>query len=161
MTDRKLLILDEINKRGKVMFPTIYNALVHEFSPDEFNRIITELKKRELIAFDKQSIYVEITERGVNNLINLNQKNAELKSSQQQNNLKEQIEIENLKLNNENLQYSKTLREKDQDISKLTIKNLKLQNRQLKWSMIFIIIGFFIGFLTSNFEWILNFFEKE
>ena len=158
--DRQLLVLDEINEQGKVMFPMIHNALTHEFSQDEFGKIINELKKRELIEFDKQGLYVEITERGVNKLISLKQQKAELKRSQQQINLKEQFEIENLRLNNENLQYSKFLREKDKDISELTIKNLKLQNRQLKWNIVFIVIGFIVGFVTSNLDWVIELFKK-
>jgi len=64
-------------------------------------------------------------------------------------------------LENDNLQYSKSLRDKDKNISELTIKNLKLQNRQIKLNIAFIIIGFIIGFITSNFNWVLKLFGIE
>ena len=156
--NKELFVLDEINEMGKVMFPMVHNALSHELSQDEFSEIINELKKRKLIEFDKQCLYVEITSLGVNKLISLKQQKAELKRSKQLKNLKEQFELENLRLENENLQHSKSLRDKDRNISELTIKNLKLQNRQLKWNLVFIIIGFIIGFVTSNFNWILKIF---
>jgi len=78
------------------MFPMIHNLLSCEFTQDEFSKIINELKKQQLIDFDKQGVYVEITSRGVNRLISLKEQRAESKRSQQQKNLKEHFEIESL-----------------------------------------------------------------
>gem|GEM_PF-5803736 len=74
----------------------IHNLLSCEFTQDEFSKIINELKKQQLIDFDKQGVYVEITSRGVNRLISLKEQRAESKRSQQQKNLKEHFEIESL-----------------------------------------------------------------
>lgn len=48
-------------------------------------------------------------------------------------------------------------KEQQQKLTALTIKNLELQNKQLKYKTLFTVIGFALGFITSNWEKILIF----
>jgi len=146
-----LLILDEINEKGKVELSSIFEALKHEVSFKMFEKIINNFSEKEFIEFYNNKLFVDISSLGVNHLINLRQKTEEVKSDNNYNKLIGQLKLENLKLQNENLQQSK-----DFQISELIAKNLKLQNHQIKWKLFYIISGIIFGFITSNFSLLLN-----
>jgi len=64
---------------------------------------------------------------------------------------KEQLEVDNLKLQNENLKYAKSIREKEEKISELTLINLNLQNKQLKKVYTIFYFWFFSGNYNCKF----------
>ncbi|MBG6110607.1 hypothetical protein IWX84_001486 [Flavobacterium sp. CG_9.10] len=78
----------------------------------------------------------------------------------EKNNIKESLEIKNLKLQNENFEYSKTLRIKEDEIRTLTGFNLKLQNRQLARYIFYSIFSFISGVLLTNLTHVLDLFRK-
>ena len=162
MTRNQIHILEYLEKHGKVMYPSIHSFYRNEMTQDDFSKAMNPLGTYNLVSFDKDNEpYVEITEKGKNKLAEFRNERIDFVNKKNQDNLKQQFEIENLNLQNENLKYSKSTREKDEKISELTVRNLKLQNRQLKWNIFFIILGIVIGFITSNFSLILKFMGIE
>ncbi|MFH7013136.1 hypothetical protein ACHRV5_14810 [Flavobacterium sp. FlaQc-52] len=67
------------------------------------------------------------------------------------------LAVENLKLQNENYNYAQSLRDKEQEIKNLTVENLKLQNRQLKRYIFYSFMGVIFGVIISNFGYVLSF----
>ncbi len=67
-----------------------------------------------------------------------------------QSKLKELLEVDSLRLQKENLEYSKTLRNRDEQIQNLTIKDLKRKT-------LYSIIGFVAGGVLTNIHDIINF----
>ena len=63
---------------------------------------------------------------------------------------KNELEIENLKLQNRILEYENDITEKKKKIDNLTIKNLKLQNKQMRNYVLFSLISIIIGAVLSN-----------
>ncbi|GIZ10105.1 MULTISPECIES: hypothetical protein [Flavobacterium] len=64
---------------------------------------------------------------------------------------KDVLEIENLKLQKENSEYTKTLRQKEAEIRNLTRDNLRLNNWDIRFRWVIAIITFLIGFITKYF----------
>ncbi|HRG18866.1 MAG TPA: hypothetical protein PLP39_07225 [Flavobacterium lutivivi] len=64
---------------------------------------------------------------------------------------KDVLEIENLKLQKENSEYTKTLRQKEAEIRNLTRDNLRLNNWDIRFRWIIALITFLIGFITKYF----------
>lgn len=65
--------------------------------------------------------------------------------------IKENLEIEVLKLQKESSEYSKNIREKERQIHNLTSDNLRLVNWDIRLKWYIAVIGFIIGFLTKYF----------
>lgn len=65
--------------------------------------------------------------------------------------LRESLEVDNLRLQNESIKYQNSLRNKQTIIDRLTIDNLQLQNKQLKRYILYSIIGFIFGAFLSNY----------
>lgn len=78
-------------------------------------------------------------------------------NAQNENNVRQNLEVENLKLQNESFKYENSIRDKQQEIDKLTIENLKLQNRQLKRYILYSVIGVIFGIVISEYKEILIF----
>lgn len=66
------------------------------------------------------------------------------------------LAVENLKLQNENYNYTQSLRDKEQEIKNLTVENLKRQNRRLKWHAFYAIIGAILGAIISNLKYVIH-----
>lgn len=64
---------------------------------------------------------------------------------------KEKLEFDNLKLQNENLEYQKSIRNMENKIKKLTTDNLRLENWDIRFRWYIAIIGFLIGIITKYF----------
>jgi len=64
---------------------------------------------------------------------------------------KELLELDNLKLQKENLIYQKSIREKEAQINNLTIDNLRLGNWDVRFRWLIAIITFTVGFITKYF----------
>lgn len=77
---------------------------------------------------------------------------------------KNQLEIQILELQKDKFEFEKSNRKKDEEIKNLTQKNLVLQNKSLKRSFLFFVIGLLLGFVftfvSTNWKWILELFEK-
>lgn len=69
------------------------------------------------------------------------------------------LESENLRLQNENLKYEKSIRKSNEKIDRLTVKNLELQNTHLKYYFLFSVIGFILGAVVSNLEFVIGWFD--
>lgn len=161
MENNQLLILRYLIKNGKVMFPVIHNEYNGEMTMEQFQNAIHSLSKRKMIEFDEMKLYVEITEKGISEINQIeSQISNELKKVHLES-IKSNLEIVNLKLQNENLEYSSNLRVKENEIRTLTTKNLKLQNRNLKLNIIYLVIGFILSYLINNADKVLKFLGYE
>lgn len=69
---------------------------------------------------------------------------------------KENLELDNLKLQKEGAEYLKSIRKKDEEIKNLTTENLILQNTQLKRYIKYSVISFLCGAIITNIKDILN-----
>ena len=157
MENNQLLILRYLINNGKVMFPVIHNEYDGEMTTEQFKNAIHSLSQKKMIEFDDMKLYVEITEKGISETNQIeNQINNELKKVNLES-VKSNLEIINLKLQNENLEYSRNLRDKESEIRTLTTKNLKLQNKDYQLKTFIGVIGFLIGFLLSNIDKVLKF----
>lgn len=161
MSENQILILKYLKEHGKCMYPSIHNFYETEMTHNDFKTAMDYLKNYGFLEFDKElEMYVDVTAKGLNKLIELSNKQKHFENQIHQENLKNQYEMDNSRLENENLRYVQSIREKNEKISELTIKNLKLQNKQLKWTIFFIILGLFVTFISSNFEKILDFIQN-
>lgn len=61
------------------------------------------------------------------------------------------LEFENLKLQKESSEYTKTLREKEDEIRNLTRDNLRLGNWDIRFRWYIAVGGFIFGFITKYF----------
>jgi hypothetical protein len=95
-----------------------------------------------------ENIIAEITPEGIEKLNKI--------ESENNNNIKANLEIENLKLQKESAEYSKTLRKKEVEIRELTSSNLILQNKQLRRYILYSIISFISGAVLTNLKDILD-----
>ncbi len=68
---------------------------------------------------------------------------------------REELEVKNIRLENENLEYQKSIRGLSKDISDLTKTNLELQNKHLKKYILYSILGFIVGVLVTNWKEII------
>lgn len=69
--------------------------------------------------------------------------------------LRDNLEVENLRLQNEGIKYQNSLRNKQTIIDQLSIENLQLQNKQLKRYVLYSVVGIIIGALLTNYKAIL------
>lgn len=81
---------------------------------------------------------------------------ASEKDDHQQKEYKSQLEIKNLELLNENAEYVKSIRAKEENIRLLTEENLLLQNRQLRRYILYSIIAFLAGAFLTNIKYLWN-----
>jgi DNA-binding PadR family transcriptional regulator len=156
MNKNEILILELLLSLKYEMYPSIQDHYKFEMNNKEFSSAFAKLIQYNFIEWfehnDIIKVYVRITMKGKNALItNKNQISETQKKSEFQN-LKSELELENLKLQNENLLFSNSLRNKDKEVRELTIKNLKLQNRELKQNVLFAVVGFILAYLINNID---------
>ena len=143
------------------MSPVIHNEYYGEMTMEQFKIVIRSLSQMKMIEFSDDKLYIEITAKGICEINQIEgQLNDNLKKAHLED-LKSKLEITNLKLQNENLEYSWNLRDKESEIRRLTTKNLKLQNKDYKLKTFIGIISFLIGFLLSNVDKVLKFLGYE
>jgi len=99
-------------------------------------RIKTRVKSNE-------NIISKITPEGIEKLNKI--------ESESNNNIKTNLEIECLKLQKESVEYSKTLRQKEDEIRNLTRDNLRLGNWDIRFRWYIAVISFIIGFIIKYF----------
>jgi hypothetical protein len=159
------------NKLIEINLKHIFNAPDHSLLRysliDEKENPIEDSKRMANILVKEELIYmtdarctleqfgIDVFKKG-GWLKHLELKDLENQELKEKSEFREKLEIDNLRLQNENLEYIKSIREKDAEIAVLTTKNLKLQNRQLKLKYVFGFIGFIGGFVISNLEYILK-----
>jgi len=73
---------------------------------------------------------------------------------------RDDLEMKNMRLENENLEYQKSIRNLNNDIAKLTETNLKLQNKHLKKYILYSVISLIIGVLMANWREIIKLFGE-
>jgi hypothetical protein len=99
---------------------------------------------------------LELVEYNVGQDLKLTQKGwdftsfSDIKMKDYEQNEAHSLTIQNLKLQNEMLNYQYSEKDKQSEIDNLTIENLRLQNRQLKWYIIFSILSFISGAILTN-----------
>lgn len=104
MENNQLLILRYLIKNGKVMFTNIHNEYNGEMTMEHFKNAMHSLSQKKMIEFDDLKLYVNITEKGISEINQIeSQINNELKKVYLED-LKSNLEIVNLKLQNENLE---------------------------------------------------------
>ena len=117
---------------------------------DTVNYLLT---RKILIKIATQSNKYKLSDIGIDLL---NQLESE---SKQEKELRE-LEVENLRLQNDKAKYEITLRRQQEEISSLTAKNLRLQNNNLKRTIIVAIITGLTVFITTNWQWTLSAIHK-
>jgi len=121
--------------------------LTHQQFIDNINYLVN---KKYLVKIDDNSIFYELSNKGKQTVYDWDK--------QQQNNvLRQSLEVENLKLQNDSIKHKNSIREKQTEIDSLTIENLKLQNKQLKRYVLYSIIGFIFGLIVTEFQNILTY----
>ena len=104
MENNNLLIIRYLTKNGNVMFPEIHNQDDGEMTQEQFKNATQYLSQKKMIAFDDMKIYVEITEKGISEV---NQIKSQINSAFKKvhiENSKQNLQIVNLKLQNQNLE---------------------------------------------------------
>ncbi|NRS90916.1 hypothetical protein HNQ02_003869 [Flavobacterium sp. 7E] len=126
---------------------------------DDHNRFAKILEEKRLVNIDRvQGFLCNLTQFGNDVFIDggwikyLESEKLKLEKIES----KEFLEVENLKLQKESAEHSKTLRQKEDEIRNLTIHNLTLQNRQLRMYVLYSIISFISGAVLTNLKDILD-----
>ncbi len=165
MHKNEILILEYLSNKEFEMFPTISGHYKYDMDNDEFSGAFNNLFKYGNIEWIEhngiQKIYVKISEKGRSQLLNISILRQQEQIKNKIHTQKSELEIQNLSLQNENLQYTSTLRNKETEIRELTINNLKLQNRELRQKIVFAILGFSIAYLINNIDKVLKFFNID
>nr|WP_314895597.1 hypothetical protein [uncultured Flavobacterium sp.] len=93
---------------------------------------------------------IKISENGgwIKYLIDTEKNIAEIENKKQ---IKENLEVENLKLQKEASEYQKSIRDKEYQIRNLTSDNLRLGNWDIRFRWYIAIGGFIGGFVTKYF----------
>src|SRR5690606_6002293 len=76
---------------------------------------------------------------------------SDLKSANKTSHEKERLQKENLVLQNDNLKYQESIRDKDDQIRNLQRDNLRLSNWDIRFRWLIAIITFIIGFIINYF----------
>lgn len=155
LDNNKIAILQFINSNEVVSISQIEKQFDYDIDYKELGNILNYLFAKKLIIKASEPNYNSyiLTDSAKEILYNIDRKREiDTKKSIQ----REELEIENLRLQNETINYQTSIRDKQEEINQLSIENLKLQNRGLKRAIIFLILGFLFGFITSNWQWILT-----
>jgi predicted DNA binding CopG/RHH family protein len=121
---------------------------VSDFHTDKdlFKKKLATLSKDKRIKVrvkSNENIIAEITTEGIEKLDKI--------ESESKNNIKSNLEIENLQLQKESAKYFKTLRQKEDEIRNLTRDNLRLGNWDIRLRWYIAVISFIIGFIIKYF----------
>jgi hypothetical protein len=156
MDSVKIELLRYFLENGKIDLNSLHSHFHYDMSDQEFNNSINYLiGKKYLIPTNEHSVEYHISEIGRTLILNI-LKDKENASDRR--NAIEQLQVENLKLQNDNLKYQNSLRTQQSEIDRLTIENLKLQNKQLRRYIFYSIIGFVAGAFLSKIKEIIDFF---
>lgn len=136
-----------------------YNELRGDFTQEQFGKIINKLINKELIENDGDEIFItyRLSEKAKLEFEKIeNQRIQHLRNNQllqQKNDLKQKLEIENLKLQKEALEYQISIRNKEDRIKKLGIElqqqALSAQKRNNTITWVSAIIGSIIGAVAT------------
>lgn len=166
--DKNIDLNLEIVYKGKnhsVMVGELTNVDGDYLGRFEAMKMADKLEKENLLERDNE--FCELTRFGIEVyenggwLIHLENENSRREEKFLEQQKQSELQEENLHLQNDNLKYTQSIREKEEEIRRLSSKNLKLQNRQLKWYITFSIIGFILGAIVTNLELILKYFNQK
>ena len=76
---------------------------------------------------------------------------SDLKNIAEKLHYKENLQMQNLQLQNENLEHLKSIKEKEEKIRNLQTDNLRLSNWDIRFRWLIAIITFIIGFIINYF----------
>ena len=134
------------NKLEFGSFEIKYRAIYGDLSA--MGKMLRQLKSLEYIEIPKNTVDFFYTQKGFDAvreyehaIYNQNQRNL--------------IEEENIRLQNDQFRFQNQLRYKENEIRNLTSENLRLQNKQLKNKIMYAILGGAIAFILSNWKDIL------
>ncbi|RKS42665.1 hypothetical protein BC962_3122 [Gillisia mitskevichiae] len=121
----------------------------------ESERLAESMQEKGLIKIDKELAI--LTEFGYKVAkiggwsLYLKAKSEKEKKITSENQEKDKLELDNLKLQKDNLEYQKSIRAKEEQIRKLTRDNLRLGNWDIRFRWYIAIITFVIGFIIKYF----------
>lgn len=121
--------------------------------PSELHIILKVAEEHDLIVLTNKISWAKLTLKGKE----INENNGwieHLKSNikeSEKSELKNNLEIENLKLQKENLEYKESIRGKDEQILDLTKDSLRLGNWDIRFRWYIAAFGFLIGIITKYF----------
>ncbi len=153
-----LTVLEHVNNKGFADLDELSSDLCFDIPKSNMKEtLMFLLGKNLLVAVDTNTLNYKFSDSAIEYLNSVRQ--SVYKQQQRQN-----LEVENLKLQNETLQHQATLRRQEAQIRSLTATNLRLQNKNLQrtiWTVIFTAI---VTFIASNWQWLLQllhqFFQK-
>jgi hypothetical protein len=155
MEDNSFKVLKYYFDNGKVDLNVLDEHFSYDMTPPQFRETLNYLTgKKYLINISPHDVVYELSPLG--RLIFIDTMNQH-KIQNEGITIKQNLEVENLKLQNESIKYQKSIRDNHEKINDLTMLNLKLQNRQLKRYILYSFIGFFGGVLFSNLSKIMEF----
>lgn len=158
-------MLDNLNELIEINLKLLYESpnkqlwrtqLIDENgnSIDDSNRFARILDEKGIVELEKGKGYrCNLTEFGNDIFINggwvkyLETEKLKLDNAES----KDFLEVENLKLQKESAEHSKTLRQKEDEIRNLTRDNLRLGNWDIRFRWYIAIAGFIFGFVTKYF----------
>ena len=149
MDDIKLKLLQYYSENGSIDLNNVHQHFNYDFSDQQFSDAINYLIGKRYLKDSRNELapFHEITEQGRQVLNDICRQNNTESNRRQ---LKENLELENLTLQNDQNRHQIALRKQQAEIDRLTVKNLQLQNRQLKNYVLFAIISFICGLIASN-----------
>ena len=149
MDNIKFNILQYYHENGSVDLNDVERHFHYDITDAQFSEAINYLIGKRYLKDSRNELAPchEITEPGRQVLNDISrQNNAESIRRQ----LKENLELENLTLQNDQSRHQIKLRKQQAEIDRLTVQNLKLQNRQLRNYILFSIISFIFGLIATN-----------
>ena len=144
-----LAVLEYVDSKGDAELNEISYNLHHDIPKYSMSDTLNYVIAKELIVkVDEEhpGLVYKLSDRAKQYLVSLRQ-NA-YKQEQRQN-----LEVDNLRLQNEAMQHQATLRRQEAQIRSLNETNLQLQNKNIKRTVLFFILGSLVTFIASN--WLL------
>jgi len=149
MDNIKLNILRHYYDNGKVNLNVLADHFRYDLTNEQFKIHLTYLIGKKYLRPCEGDVTHELSDIGRQTVVDTL---AQQKFESQRQTTREYLEIENLKLQNDNLKYQTSLRDKQSKIDRLTAENLKLHNRQLRWQLFISIIGFICGVAVTKYK---------
>lgn len=155
-----LAVLEYVDSKGDADLNEISHDLHHDIPKHSMHDTLNYMLAKDLLVkVDEEhpGLVYKLSDRAKQYLVSLRQ-NA-YKQQQRQN-----LEVENLRLQNEAMQHQATLRRQEAQIRSLTETNLRLQNINLKRTIWIVLITASVTFIAANWQWLLQltrqFFQK-
>lgn len=70
--------------------------------------------------------------------------------------MREHLEMENLKLQNDAMMYQLKMRDLEEKLQYTKLRNFKLQDRIFYCSILFFLLGALFSYIASNWQWLLS-----